>query len=154
MNRIAGFVFAAVIGVGLASSPRSVWAGDAQKEIAEMEQEWGKAVESNSPEAIGRFLSRDFTFVNPRGVLLNRAEHLDDFRQKRTVFSKVELTDVVIRVYGDAAVVTSQPKITGFAVTPAGKTMFNATPARFTDTLIRLEGKWISVARHMSLVQN
>jgi hypothetical protein len=59
---------------------------------------------------------------------------------------------VVIRIYDNAAVVTSRPTITGFAVTPGGTIKFEAQPARFTDTLIRTGGKWRSVARHMSLV--
>ena len=130
----------------------SVYASDAQHAIEVMEQKWAEAVECNDADDIASFLHADFTFVNPRGVLLHRAEHLDDFRQKRTVFTKVELSEVVIRVYGNAAVVTSRPKITGFALTPGGTTKFKAQPARFTDTLIRTGGKWQSVARHMSLV--
>jgi hypothetical protein len=63
----------------------------------------------------------------------------------------VKLTDVEIRVYGDSAIVTSRPIISGYAVTPGGKTTFDQQPARFTDTLIRFNGKWLSVARHMSL---
>src|SRR5947207_14520931 len=110
-----------------------------------MEQKWAESVQRNDANEIGGFLHNDFTFVNPRGQILHRAEHLDDFRQKRTVFTKVELSEVKVRVYGDAAVVTSRPKITGFAVTPTGKTTFDAQPARFTDTLIRHDGKWQSV---------
>jgi hypothetical protein len=129
-----------------------IGAADSRDEIKGMEQKWAEAVEHNDPDEIGSFLEERFTFVNPRGMLLHREEHLDDFRQKRTVFAKVALSEIVIRVYGDDAVVTSRPKITGFAVTPAGKMSFDATPARFTDTLIRRNGKWQSVARQMSLV--
>jgi ketosteroid isomerase-like protein len=125
---------------------------DAQQDVLAMEQQWAKAVERNDIDAIGTFLHADFTFVNPRGVLLRKNAHLDDFRKRRTAFAKVELSEVRIRIYGNAAVVTSQPKITGFALTPAGKMTFGAQPARFTDTLIRLDNKWLSVARHMSLV--
>jgi len=125
---------------------------NAQHDVLAMEQQWAKAVERNDVNAIGSFLHADFTFVNPRGVLLRKNEHLDDFRQRRTVFSRVELSEIRIRIYGDAAVVTSRPKITGFALTPAGKMTFDAQPARFTDTLIRRDNKWLSVARHMGLV--
>lgn len=141
---VAGFGFALLISHANAA--------DTRQEISDMEQKWAEAVQRNDVDAIGSFLSDDFTFVNPRGQLLTRSQHLDDFRNKRTVFTKVELSDVQIRVYGEAAVVTSRPKITGYAVTPAGTTKFDAQPARFTDTLIRREGKWQSVARHMSLV--
>jgi ketosteroid isomerase-like protein len=151
MTRLAYFVaVAAAFGLGLLTLP--IRAADAPSEIAVMEKHWAAAVESNDPDKIGSFLHPDFTFVNPRGVLLHRAEHLDDFREKRTVFNKVELSEVQIRVYGSAAVVTSRPKITGYAVKPAGKTEFKDQPARFTDTLIRLDGTWKSVARQMSLV--
>jgi ketosteroid isomerase-like protein len=129
-------------------------AGDNRHEIDAMERAWAKAVEHNDPDEIDGFLHGDFTFVNPRGQLLQREQHLDDFRNKRTVFTKVELSEIQIRVYGTFAVVTSRPKITGFAVTPAGTTTFDAQPARFTDSLIRKGGKWQSVARHMSLVSN
>jgi len=140
-----------VVVLGLASFGLPALAGDARQEVEETERRWAEAVERNDVDAIGRFLHDDFTFVNPRGVLLHRTEHLDDFRQKRTVFSKVELSEVEVRIYDDAAVVTSRPKITGYAVTPAGKTTFDARPGRFTDTLIRSGMKWLAVARHMSL---
>jgi ketosteroid isomerase-like protein len=146
-------VLAAGLGLVLLACPVR-GADGAPAEVEEVERQWAAAVERNDVEAIGRFLHAEFTFVNPRGQLLRRDEHLDDFRQKRTVFTKVELTEVRVRLYGDAAVVTSRPKITGFAVTPAGKTTFDARPARFTDTLIRRDGKWLSVARHMSLVSD
>lgn len=144
------FALAASLGVALLFS--HTYAADTRQEISEMEQKWAESVQRNDVDAIGSFLIDNFTFVNPRGQLLNRSQHLDDFRNKRTVFTKVELSDVQIRVYGDAAVVTSRPKITGFALTPAGITKFNDQPARFTDTLIRRDGKWQSVARHMSIV--
>ena len=127
-------------------------ATEPEQELATFEQKWAEAVQRNDPDEIGRFLHSDFTFVNPRGQLLCRTAHLDDFRNRRTVFSKVELSDVQIRIYGDFAVVTSRPKITGFAVTPSGTTSFDAKPARFTDTMIQRDGKWQSVARHMTLV--
>jgi ketosteroid isomerase-like protein len=151
MRPMAQFV---ALAFSLAFQPSQIYGVDFQKEIAAMEQKWAEAVQRNNADEIGEFLQRQFTFVNPRGILLRRAEHLDDFRQKRTVFTKVELSDIVIRVYGDNAVVTSKPKITGFAVTPAGTTTFDAQPARFTDALIRRDGKWQSVARHMSLVSD
>jgi hypothetical protein len=151
MRRLPGLVALALgLGAGLlAARPQGT---DARKEIQEMEQKWARAVEQNKPDEIGAFLHADFTFVNPRGQLLRRDEHLDDFRRKRTVFTKVKLSEVEVRIYGDAAIVTSRPLITGFAVTPSGKLTFADQPARFTDTLIRREGKWQSVARHMSLV--
>jgi ketosteroid isomerase-like protein len=151
MCRTARFI-ALTAALGFALLASEARAADARQEITEMEQKWAEAVQRHDPDEIGRFLHADFTFVNPRGLLLHRDDHLEDFRLKRTVFTKVELADVEIRVYGDAAVVTSRPKITGFAVTPAGKTTFDAQPARFTDTLIRRDNQWLSVARHMSLV--
>jgi ketosteroid isomerase-like protein len=151
MHRMCWLVGLAA-GLGIIQLASQVQGADERQEIQEMEQKWAEAVQRNKPDEIGAFLHGDFTFINPRGQLLHRAEHLDDFRRNRTVFTKVELSEVEIRVYGDAAIVTSQPTITGFAVTAAGKTTFDAQPARFTDTLIRRDGKWQSVARHMSLV--
>src|ERR1700722_7560352 len=125
MSQNIGFIALSTVVLGLASFARPATAADARKEIEEMEHKWAEAVQRNDPDEIGSFLHESFTFVNPRGVLLHRAEHLDDFRNKRTVFEKVKLTEVEIRVYGDAAVVTSRPIITGYAVTPGGKTTFN-----------------------------
>jgi len=145
---------ALAVGVGIVLLAARVHAADYRQEIQEMEQKWARAVEQNNPDEIGGFLHADFTFVNPRGQLLRRAEYLADFRHKRTVFTKVKLSEVRIQIYGDAAIVTSRPTITGFAVTPSGNTTFDAQPARFTDTLIRRDGKWQSVARQMSLVSH
>jgi hypothetical protein len=56
-------------------------AGDGRQEIEAMEKAWSEAVQRNDADDIGNFLHAEFTFVNPRGVLLHRAQHLDDFRQ-------------------------------------------------------------------------
>jgi len=152
MHRTFFLFFALAASLGFLFLTAEARDAGSQEEIAVMERKWAKAVERNNVDEIGSFLRSDFTFVNPRGQLLHRDEHLDDFRKKLTVFTKVELSDVRIRVYGDFVVVTSRPKITGFAVTPAGITRFDAQPARFTDTIIRSGDQWQSVARQMSLV--
>ena len=88
----------------------NLYPADSGHDVNQVEQQWSQAVESNDPDRIGAFLHPDFTFVNPRGQILNRAEHLDDFRNHRTVFTAVELGDLKVRIYGDFAVVTSRPR--------------------------------------------
>lgn len=98
--------------------------------------------------AYARLWAEDVTVVTPEGRLLRRAEALatvDPAAMKGLTASPSE--DVQIRVYGNTAVVTGRITISG---QQNGKTVNDQL--RFTDTLVKRDGRWLLVADHVTLV--
>src|SRR5689334_9117130 len=71
--RSMSWIVALAAGFGFALLVCHTYAAGEQQEISEREQKWAEAVQRNDVDAIGSFLSSDFT-VNPRGQLLHRKE--------------------------------------------------------------------------------
>jgi len=65
-----------------------------------------------------------------------------------TTFGSLEVTDLKVTVYGTTAIATG---------TFASRATYKAEPfehrGRFTDTWVRLNGKWLCVASHQSLIK-
>jgi ketosteroid isomerase-like protein len=118
---------------------------DSEQELKKLEHDWAAAVEKNDADVIARFLADDFVFIGPRGNLQERMPHLDDFRSGRLAIEAVKIEETRIRVYGDAAVVSSRFLIKGKFVG-----MDITGPYRFTDTWVKLHGRWLSVARQQT----
>ncbi|MBV9122496.1 MAG: cytochrome P460 family protein [Planctomycetes bacterium] len=118
--------------------------------LTTLELDWANAVERNDVEAIGRFLHPDFTFTSPVGVMANRTDHLEDFRKGNARFTKVALSEVEVRVYGQMAVVTSRPTINGTVKVHGQVLTLKDQEARWTDALVFRDGSWTCVARQQS----
>jgi len=78
-------------------------------------------------------------------VAFGKAPNVADF--KVTIFTSEKFTDLTVTMYGDAAVATGTYTSKG---TYKGKP-FDHT-GRFTDTWVKLDGKWLCAADHESLI--
>lgn len=123
---------------------------DATKTLMKLELDWAGAVERNDVEAIGRFLHPDFTFTSPTGVIANRKDHLEDFRNGNARFPLVALSELEVRLYGQMAVVTSRPTISGTVKVNGKVKTLKCQGARWTDSLILQDNSWKCVARQQS----
>jgi hypothetical protein len=120
---------------------------DAEKELKLLEAKWAAAVETNDPTQIGRFFTGEFLFVGAGGVLQDRAQHLEDFRTGRLNVQSVALGASIIHVYDGVAVVSSTVDVKG----KFGDRDISG-PYQFTDTWIRHDGRWLSVARQQTRI--
>jgi quercetin dioxygenase-like cupin family protein len=138
------------VGLAIAAACGADEAEDTTKTLMKLELDWAGAVERNDVEAIGRLLHPDFTFASPTGAIANRKDHLEDFRNGNARFPLVALSEVEVRVYGETAVVTSRPTISGSVKVDGKVITLTCQAARWTDTLIRRDGSWTCVARQQS----
>jgi ketosteroid isomerase-like protein len=110
---------------------------DAQGELLNLEKEFEKAVVSNDPDAIGRFLSDDWMIIDPDGGVIDKARFLGAIKSGMLTHELMESSDSQIRVYGDSAIVTAITKTKGkFAGQPL------ATEERATDFFVKRNGRW------------
>jgi len=73
----------------------------------QLEHDWCTASVKKDAATLGRFLADDNTHVGSRGTMLTKAEFLADLKDKTSSVDSCVDNNVKVRVYGDAAVVTS-----------------------------------------------
>ena len=119
-----------------------------QKILAQLQQALAKAWVAGDRATIERIIAPDWRSTGPDGQTSDRASILADVFEKRVhQIRQVKIDDVLVRVFGDAAVVTGRTHgIGNFAETPYDVII------RFTDSFVRREGQWTAVASHASVV--
>jgi ketosteroid isomerase-like protein len=115
--------------------------------LAQIQQDLAKAWVSGDRATIERIIAPEWRSTGPDGRSSDRASVLADVFEKRVhTIRRLEIDDVRVQVFGDAAVVTGRTHGTGdFAGRPYDVVI------RFTDTFVRRANRWQAVASHSSL---
>lgn len=91
------------------------------------------------------FLGDGFTLTDTSGNVTTREETLLELRNKEPRYEVFRNYDMKVRLYGDTAVVNGITSVKGVS----GGRAF-ASELRFTDTLVKRNGRWRLVASHVS----
>jgi ketosteroid isomerase-like protein len=94
---------------------------------------------------LGRILADDYIFTDPDGVMFTRAQNLEMLKSGDDVVTSAVATDMKVRVYGNAAIVTGRNTVKEQL---KGKDI-SGTYA-YTDTWVKRPGSWVCVATHAS----
>ena len=122
-------------------------AGTAEEAVIAGENQITKSQQTNNVELQAPLLADKYVATDEDGtVLIGKEANLVD--AKLTTFSSMELTDLKVTVFGDTAIATGTFADKG---TYKGKA-FNHR-GRFTDTWVKMNGKWLCVASHSSLIK-
>ena len=131
----------AVITFLLCCSPAGVMAQNtvqARKEILRLEDRWRKAQYQNDKTAYDQLLSADLTFIGTSGSFRDKtgfiASRKDSWIPRSETYTYSEMT---VRFYGSAAIVTGREATTGTGV---------AFQGRFTHVWAKRQGRWRLVA--------
>lgn len=118
------------------------------QEVLEYQQAATDAFMRNDATAIDTLLADDFTLTDSRGRVSGRQEAVVAAQAREFKYSEFRNVDQRIRFYlGDGvAIVTGRTLIEGTTVD--GSHFRQDLP--FTDTLVRLGGRWRMVASHVS----
>jgi uncharacterized protein YndB with AHSA1/START domain/ketosteroid isomerase-like protein len=81
---------------------------EAEAELRRLTIEWDRAMVSNDADAIGRFMTDDWTIIGPDGSVGTKARFLALVRSGALTHDVMESHEVDVRVYGDAAVVIAR----------------------------------------------
>jgi ketosteroid isomerase-like protein len=121
---------------------------ESSRELVEIQQRLAKAWVAMDRAAIEGIIAPDWTVTGTDGRVSTRRDVLRDvFESNVHRIRAVEIDDVRVRVFGDAAVVTGRTRGRGeYANAPYDVTI------RFTDVFVRREGRWHAVASHASLL--
>jgi len=115
------------------------------KELTRLETVWNEAHLRGDAEALDRLLADDVIVTVPNMRLINKADATGIFRSGHMKFHRYETSEIRIRIYGDAAVVTGR-----LLRTRKLNDQNVEDKWRFTKTYIRRDVKWQVVAWHAS----
>jgi ketosteroid isomerase-like protein len=115
------------------------------RELERLETVWNEAHERGDADTLDALWADDLEVAVPKMPLMSKAEVLGFARSGRMKFSHYTTSDIRVRVYGDAAVVSGRLQR---ARTLNGKEV--SDDWRFTKIYVRQSQKWRVVAFHCS----
>jgi ketosteroid isomerase-like protein len=138
---IAAFAFACV-----ASLTNAYAETEAQKAMAAT-QAACDAFRQQDLAAVEQLLAPEFVLVTSRAEVQTREQVIAEIRAGDPKYSRFENHSMSARVYGDTAVVQGITSIEG----ASGGSAFKVD-VRFTDTLIKVKGRWTLVVSHVTRI--
>jgi hypothetical protein len=114
-------------------------------ELSRLESVWNDAYTHGKVEPLDQLLADDLIVTMTDMATLNKAQSIGLLRSGHLKFPRYETSDIRVRVYNDAAVVTGRLQRTR---TVDGNNVDDDW--RFTKVYVRRAGKWQVVAWHAS----
>jgi hypothetical protein len=116
--------------------------------LVQLQQTLANAWLAGDRPAVERIIAPDWKSTGPDGRLTDRRRVLSDvFESRIHKIRRLEIDDVTARVFGDAAVVTGRTHGVGEFDGASYDVVI-----RFTDTFVRIDGRWQAVASHASIL--
>ena len=124
-------------------------AASAEAEIRQAVRDYDEALRRADVAAIERFWASEYTFVNPRGERLTRADRVANLRTERTALDSVAHVpqDERIQVHGDIALYATLLALSGRYSGKAEQGQFRALVV-----WVRRDGRWQQLASQMTPV--
>jgi len=82
-------------------------------QVEKLEEVWRTAQLNGDVDAMDKLLSDDYVGITMNGQVVTKMHQLDRMRNRALVLTKIELSDVKIKLIGTTAVVNSQADIEG-----------------------------------------
>jgi ketosteroid isomerase-like protein len=135
------FVFTALIS--------SAWAQDVKEQLKKLEIDRAAAVVKGDTATLDKQTADDYVLISMNGRMTDKSQMLDGFKTGQSKLTSNDLSDLKVRVYGDAAVVTGKADVKG---TLGGQ---DATgQILFTRVYVKKGGRWQSVSFQQTRVLN
>ena len=109
--------------------------------MLDLERAWGDALVRRDAALMDRIVAYEMIGTDPGGNRWNKAAYLESVKSGSFSIESLDLADVTVRVFGDAAVATGRS-----IVNQHSKSGFARGGALYTDTYIRRNGCWQCVA--------
>ena len=99
----------------------------------------------NDAALLDRLTSDDYTFVTPTGAIQTKAQRLAPMRSGQLHYTSARYDEIVVRMYGTAAVATARVVVQARMGTADASGAFRATLV-----MSRIRGRWMMVTSHAS----
>ncbi len=135
----------------VAVHPRpTVISGDEQtiREIVDMERQAREASIRRDAEFSERTLAEDYVAITPLGQVTTKQDTISARKSGQLRYDTINVSDMVVRVYGDMAVVTARADVKGHQM---GEDF--SGPYRYTRVWVRRTGHWQAVSYQATVTQ-
>ena len=105
--------FAATLRADAAVHPHKEHKRDYKREIEVVEEEWRTAQLADDVATMDKLLAEDYFGISVSGQLNNKMQQLERLRDRSLVISRLDVSDVKIKLVGRVAIVTSLAEIEG-----------------------------------------
>jgi len=118
------------------------------RQILDMERQSKEASLHRDANFPLRTLAEDYVAITPLGQVTTKEEAISARRSGQLRYEAMNVTDMVVRVYGDTAVVTARADVKGHQL---GEDF--SGPYRYTRVWVRRNGQWQTVSYQATVTQ-
>jgi ketosteroid isomerase-like protein len=118
------------------------------RQIVDMERQSKEASLHRDADFSLRTLAEDYVAITPLGQVTTKQETISARRSGQLRYEAMNVTDMVVRVYGDTAVVTARADVKGHQL---GEDF--SGPYRYTRVWVRRNGHWQTVSYQATVTQ-
>ena len=157
INKCLAFLFFLVLPVPALAAQRvsarpkpALDSGDQEtiREIIEMERQAKEASLRRDVDFSQRTLAEDYVAITPLGQVTTKQDTVSARRSGQLKYDTISVSDMVVRVYGDTAVVTARADVKGHQL---GEDF--SGPYRYTRVWVRRTGHWLAVSYQATVTQ-
>jgi ketosteroid isomerase-like protein len=126
---------------------RASGSAGAEQALAKEAREYEKALTKRDVEVLDKVWTPDYTFINPRGELLTKAQRLTNIQSGATEFQTMRRHKERLLVHGDFAVEVGRIDVEGEY---SGRE--SSGKYRYTTAWIKIRGRWQMLANQITLI--
>ena len=129
-----------ILALALTMSQPAPAGGDVTRELTQFEQRLAATWKKGDCAAWGEMIAAEWSVTHLTGEVIPKARALEMCRTPDAPIETLEIDDLLVRLFGDAAVVTGRTRFATGGATPIRIAL------RFTDVFVRRGGRWQVVA--------
>ncbi|MGA8216447.1 MAG: nuclear transport factor 2 family protein [Candidatus Sulfotelmatobacter sp.] len=118
------------------------------RQIIDMERQAKEASLRRDADFSQRTLAEDYVAITPLGMVTTKQENISARRSGQLRYESINVSDMVVRLYGDTAVVTARADVKGHQL---GEDF--SGPYRYTRVWVRRNGRWQTVSYQATVTQ-
>ena len=118
------------------------------REIIEMERQAREATLHRDADFSQRTLADDYVAITPLGTVTTKQDSVTARKTRQLRYDNIDVTDMVVRIYGDTAVVTARADVKGHQL---GEDF--SGPYRYTRVWVKKTGHWQAVSYQATVTQ-
>ena len=118
------------------------------REVLEMERQAREASLHRDADFSQKTLAEDYVAITPLGQVTTKQDTVSARKSGQLRYDTINVTDMVVRVYGDTAVVTARADVKGHQL---GEDF--SGPYRYTRVWVRRTGHWQAVSYQATVTQ-
>ena len=148
MKNMLAIASLCLLSVSVAAGLAAPQSSTVEDQIKKYEQDWARATVNQGAAAVDQYEADDIITTDPSGRVTDKAQDRMDLSSGDFKIQSMELSEIKVHVYGNAAVAAGTNTLRG---TYKGQDI--SGKYRFTDTWVNRNGKWQVVASEYTKVQ-